>query len=451
MNAAERRALVEEVRLASGCSHPIRLRGEMVDLATGEVSDRRLSVACKDRRQVVCPACSALYKMDAWILVSAGLVGGKGVGKEVNSREKLFLTLTAPSFGRVHTVRRGGSCNVARTTSTSRCTHGRLTTCPARHADNDPQLGSPLCFDCYDYRGAVLWNAHVSKLFAHTVRQSQRNMASAGGLNQRAMKGVATFSYLKVAEMQRRGLIHLHVVIRMDGVVNTGPPEWLTSQVLQHSLQRTIRDVHIQATDGTRVRWGQQFDIIELTNPTNEINRVASYVAKYAVKTTDGSKELAYRFRSRSDISSSVTHQHRRRLALTAWDMSRELEFEPLRLRAHAHSFGYTGQLITKSRKFSTTFAALRQARAAFNEPSNDFQVIEGSFNYAGRGYDDPRAVQLAEVFFRMEQELREERCAQRRSPISASHEAAASDPTSSQLLESEPIGDGDLPANLGD
>ena len=79
MNAEERAHLLREVEQAGNCSHPIRLRGETVNLATGEVGESLLRVACKDRRHVVCPSCSYLYKADAWILVSSGLVGGKGI------------------------------------------------------------------------------------------------------------------------------------------------------------------------------------------------------------------------------------------------------------------------------------------------------------------------------------------------------------------------------------
>ena len=93
MDADERRQVLDEVRLASSCSHPIRLNGEMVDRATGEITRRRLSVACKDRREVVCPACSATYQADAWILVSAGLIGGKGVDESAAEHPKAFSTL----------------------------------------------------------------------------------------------------------------------------------------------------------------------------------------------------------------------------------------------------------------------------------------------------------------------------------------------------------------------
>ena len=110
VNAEEISRLLRELQGSSNCSHPIRLRGEIVNTATGEVSERDLRVACKDRREVICPACSYLYRADTWILVSTGLVGGKGTPVEVGTHPRLFVTLTAPSFGAVHTIRDGGGC-----------------------------------------------------------------------------------------------------------------------------------------------------------------------------------------------------------------------------------------------------------------------------------------------------------------------------------------------------
>ena len=64
-----------------------------------------LHVACGNRREAVCPACSAIYKRDARQLVRAGLAGGKGVPESVAAHPCVFATLTAPSFGPVHARR----------------------------------------------------------------------------------------------------------------------------------------------------------------------------------------------------------------------------------------------------------------------------------------------------------------------------------------------------------
>ena len=69
---------------------------------------RRPAVACGNRREAVCPACSAVYKRDARQLVRAGLAGGKGIPETITAHPCVFATLTAPSFGPVHARRMRG-------------------------------------------------------------------------------------------------------------------------------------------------------------------------------------------------------------------------------------------------------------------------------------------------------------------------------------------------------
>jgi hypothetical protein len=382
-----------------------------VNKATGEVTERGLRVACKDRREVVCPACSYLYRADAWILVSTGLVGGKGTSDRVGTHPRLFVTLTAPSFGAVHTIRDDGRCVAPIKATKSSCVHGGATSCSRRHAQGDGILGRPLCDKCFDYRGAVLWNAQASRLWNNTIQLIRRLLAEEGGLGQLNLKSVAQLNYLKVAEVQRRGLTHFHCVLRLDGpgLVEADPPEWATTEVLERVVRTSIERSWTPGLDGDQIHWGRIFDIQDLARHEEEAVKVAAYVAKYAAKTTDGSKELARRFRSRRQIATLVDDPHLRRLALTSWDLGGDAQYEPLRLREHAHAFGFTGQMITKSRTFSTTFAALRRARSDFMSTQREGDPVEGTFHYEGRGYDDPRATQLAELFFTMHRELREE------------------------------------------
>ena len=95
------------------CRHPIRLRGYAVSNANGRRSvfssaalpDGVVLKACGARSAVRCPACATVYRGDARHLIRAGLEGGKGVPESVAERPAIFLTLTAPGFGAVHTVR----------------------------------------------------------------------------------------------------------------------------------------------------------------------------------------------------------------------------------------------------------------------------------------------------------------------------------------------------------
>ena len=185
--------------------------------------------------------------------------------------------------------------------------------------------------------------------------------------------------------------------------------------MLEHVVRTSIERAQVPASDGRPARWGRVYDIQDLALRDEEVAKVAAYVAKYAAKTTDGSKELARRFRSRRQITTLIDDSHLRRLALTAWDLGGEAKYESIRLKAHAHTFGFTGQLITKSRAFSTTFAALRTARTEYMAGERDGDPVEGTFHFEGRGYDDPRATQLAELFFTFERELRAEARARER------------------------------------
>ena len=107
-------AWLDHVWHAAACTRPVRLRGEFrhIDAATGELRltvptigmpDGVIYKPCGNRRTSVCPACAETYRRDAYQLIRAGLAGGKGITPEVAAHPAVFVTLTAPSFGPVHT------------------------------------------------------------------------------------------------------------------------------------------------------------------------------------------------------------------------------------------------------------------------------------------------------------------------------------------------------------
>jgi hypothetical protein len=90
--------------------------------------------------------------------------------------------------------------------------------------------------------------------------------------------------------------------------------------------------------------------------------------------------------------------EHARRLISAAWQLGKRDDVDGDRLRRWAHQFGFGGHCFTKSRRFSTTFKALREARAqhaasraaAAGEASakSDHNLIHVSaWAYAGSGY----------------------------------------------------------------
>lgn len=89
-------------------------------------------------------------------------------------------------------------------------------TCTKRHGKDDPELGRPLCIECWDYAGAVLWNAHASELWRRTRIRIYRELAALTGLSERQLRRQVSVQYVKVAEYQRRGVVHFHLLIRLD-------------------------------------------------------------------------------------------------------------------------------------------------------------------------------------------------------------------------------------------
>src|SRR5215208_6132827 len=219
-----------QVRSAGYCRHPVRLRGQVdgIDRSTGEVRtifstatepDETLLKCCGNRREAVCPSCAEVYRGDAFQLVAAGLRGGKGVPESAADHPIVFATLTAPSFGPVHSRRvdsgaRARRCRPRR--NAPHCPHGVRLSCAEIHTDDDPRLGAPICPDCFEYEHAVLWNALAPELWRRTAIQIPRELARLTGATHKRLRERVRVSYVKVAEYQARGALHFHVVVRLD-------------------------------------------------------------------------------------------------------------------------------------------------------------------------------------------------------------------------------------------
>jgi hypothetical protein len=320
-------AWLSHVRAASGCTRPVRLAGDMYTVrrtgtdsaevighrSTGSLPDGVIYKACGNRRESVCPSCSATYKRDAYQIVLAGLVGGKGVPDYVARHPAVFSTFTGPGFGEVHTryvqrhtcaKRRGCDCRPepchARRDITA-CPHGRRIVCFARHDTADQVLGTPFCPDCYDHDAHVVWNLQSTELWRRTseaIRKYIRRTARDRGIDPTSVK----LSLGKAAEMQRRGVIHYHAVIRLDGTdpdlpgVILPPPTGIDADDLKAAVAHAARVTgfstppHPATPHGWRMTWGKQIHTRIITVAADgdvTDKQVAAYVAKYATKDTE--------------------------------------------------------------------------------------------------------------------------------------------------------------------
>jgi hypothetical protein len=418
-----------------GCAQPIRVRGDVRHVqADGRVrlaySTRQefgsvMLVPCGNRRASRCPSCAETYRADTFHLIRAGLLGGdKGVPDSVREHPRVLATFTAPgSFGPVHAHRpRGGRRGAAALPCHPRrnaqvCPHGRRLSCTVRHEADDARVGQPLCADCYDYAGHVLWNAEAGRLWQRFTLRLRRELAHGAGLSEAAFNRQARVSFAKVAEYQARGIVHFHAVIRLDGRDADGglldPPAWASAQLLQAGIRAAAAGAFVTSPDDQgaggprRIAFGAQVDIApivadELTGAEMTEEKVAGYIAKYATKgaTTEGTVDR--RIKERADVDDLALTDHQRRLIDTCWqlgDADAHPKLAGLRLRQWAHMLGYRGHFSTKSRRYSTTMGALREVRCSFRrqqaherghdrwQPVDPSTVVITSWQYAGQGY----------------------------------------------------------------
>ena len=373
------------------CAHPIRLRGYVlgdqgkVVFSSHDFPDNVILKACGSRSELRCPSCATLYRGDARHLVRAGLEGGKGIDESVATHPAVFMTLTAPGFGAVHRESSTGACHSA--ARGRQCAHARRLGCEERHARDDEAVGTPLCTKCYDYAGAVLHNALSSELWRRTTIYVARRLASELGLSRSAGAKVLRLEHCKVAEFQRRGLVHFHAVIRADGT-DGGPPP-LDAAALARACLAAARSVELTHA-GRTARWGSELDV-QILSREGPSTPVATYVAKYATKEPAMHPGFVGRILSESDLKRRGLPPHLFAMSATAWRLGSDPRLSSLGLRRHAHHLGYSGHFLTKSRGYSTTFGALREARAAWCQGGGtDSEVITTTtrrLRAVGRGW----------------------------------------------------------------
>ena len=123
---------------------------------------------------------------------------------------------------------------------------------------------------------------------------------------------------------------------------------------------------------------------------------VASYVAKYATKAAENTGTLDRRIGELSELDRHQVPDHTRRLI----EACKQLDplYPDRRLWAWAHMLGFRGHFSSKSRRYSTTLGALRQARADYRaaqehaalgleEREPDTVLVLADWQYAGHGH----------------------------------------------------------------
>jgi hypothetical protein len=254
----------------------------------------------------------------------------------------------------------------------------------------------------------VLFNAGVSELWRRTTIYALRALGSLLGMSAREAARRLRLSYVKVVEFQRRGSVHLHALVRADVRDDEfGPaPDGIDVDMVAGALHIAARKVSSPrpGSDGEgRMAWGEQLDATVVTEAENGRRRAAAYLAKYATKGSDDHGVLDHRLRSGVPRDGRLP-DHLRMLVARAWELAERQDVEGLRLRQWAHTCGFRGHFLTKSRCYSTTFGELRAERQRWllAQRRLESEVLEAEeievreWTFDGSGYSTAGDVCLA-------------------------------------------------------
>ncbi|MGH1555151.1 replication initiator [Streptomyces sp. L7] len=150
------------------------------------------------------------------------------------------------------------------------------------------------------------------------------------------------------------------------------------------------------------LRWGAQIDArpLHANSDGPDDDAVAAYVAKYVTK---GASETGagtdHKVTTWSAIDTAPVSAHVRTLMRVCWRLGGLAEYEPLHLRTWTHTLGYRGHILTKSRAYSTTYAALRAERAHhMGHADGPDAITERNWRYVDSGHTPGAALIAAGV-----------------------------------------------------
>lgn len=221
-------------------------------------------------------------------------------------------TLTAPSFGKTHDVRKKGLDPV-------RCSCGSI------HSHDDPLKGVPV--GRYDRKAAVEWNMASSDL----IRKSFERLS----------KHVPELEYAAVKEFQARGAIHLHYLARTPSHVDP-------AHVWEHMGE-------FKNTSVRGFKWGQQTASPELIVGSRMDN--VRYLSKLVGYTAKG--------QGRWDRVSPERMRHYDLMTNWSTKLPHNKTCDPATCLSTAHrNLGHRGHVLTVSKNWSLVGLDRKQLRA---------------------------------------------------------------------------------------
>ncbi len=135
-------------------------------------------------------------------------------------------------------------------------------------------------------------------------------LARLTGMTQARLRELVRVAYVKVAEYQRRGLVHLHVVIRLDRAMPAyrahevhPPPPRFGVELLEDALRATVAEAGAplpHELGGGRVHWGDELDIRQLGHRGHCLTKSRRYSTTFKALREAREQHVHQQLRARS-------------------------------------------------------------------------------------------------------------------------------------------------------
>ena len=282
---------------SGSCSRPYKL-------PTGDY------VRCGSRFKTRCAPCAELYRSDWAAIARSGIFDG-----DVADFKFYLLTLTAPSFGRVHRVPRSSE-------KVQKCG------CGALHTVADAALrGVPLDSSSYDYAGQAAWNRDSGVLWDRTRKRLRDRWDS--------------LEYFLVREWQDRGVLHLHLLVRIARF------EAPSAEQLRDDARSAVAFSKI---DGSQIVWGAQARCDALradgagARTVWYLSKALGYMLKHTALHGMGGRNHAWEHQLQLELELELEHG--------ATEMRCSTECVPWLCKSRVHErYGSRAQVVSASRR----------------------------------------------------------------------------------------------------
>lgn len=326
---------------------------------------------CWNKSPDICPGCSDIHRLHTKRIIWDG-INEKSEQEEIEvivsgNYEYYFLTLTAPTFGKVHRVDKSSS-------NPTPCT------CKKKwHVSTETCGSTPIDISHYRYKEQILWNFYSNDLWTRTQQRLRRRY-----------KNKIETAYVR--EPQKRGTVHYHVIVRV-------PKEFDQAQIMKELEQ--LREVTL-TIDGYIYKWGTQAKVEHVKTDSESIGKTIAYISKLVGYTT---KAIGLVETIDSPEKQEFTRRLRRAAHKIVCEKGEKCEGKNCSSKTHANigfhgqqfghtkSWGFTGKTYSSQRE-EMRIRAEEMAQAEgrdLNEPN--YRMEAEANNHARRSMEEMKAV----------------------------------------------------------